>query len=103
MSMDDVRQLELETQKYLLMKMNNDPRADDFLTKSNSKLNLNLGASSSSRAETSSVGKRSRKSSHDSAYVKFAPSDAKSVIREEMKALLPLVNGGKKDVFVIVV
>lgn len=41
LSMDDVRRLELETQQYLLMKMNNDPKADEFLFKTNSRLSLN--------------------------------------------------------------
>ena len=87
LSMDDVRQLEAETQKYLLMKMNNDPRADEYLRKSNSKLNLNASDT------VSNVRKNSSATSSVKAFNGDESHRGSILIKEESNAVLPLVNG----------
>jgi len=86
LSMDDVRVLEAETQKYLLMKMNNDPRADEYLRKSNSKLNINTSDATSDRRKNSSAASSLKASSMGNISQRHG-------IKVEENALLPLING----------
>jgi len=91
LSMDDVRQLEAETQKYLLMKMNNDPRADEYLRKSNSKLNINTSDTTSNRRKNSSAASSIKALSDERSH------RGSILIKEEPNAILPLVNGKIKE------